>query len=178
MMRRLRSLRRDQHGASALEFALIAPMFIIGFFGLVETGQVILAGRRTSHAANVLGDLIAQKTSVASADFTDCFAAGGQMIIPMSSTNLQMKVTSVTQQSNGKATVDWSQASGMSADTKGATYTPPAGMLTNTGDSVIVATANYTLLQATSYVLANNFAFNRVSYAKPRSGTQVTCPTC
>lgn len=177
-MRRLRSLRRDQHGASALEFALIAPMFIIGFFGLVETGQVILAGRRTSHAANVLGDLIAQKTSVVTADVTDSFAAGAQMIIPMSSTNLKMKVSSVTRQSNGTATVDWSLGSGMSADAKGAAYAAPTGMLTNTGDSVIVATATYTLLQASSYVLANGVAFRRVSYAKPRSGSQVTCTSC
>ena len=178
MMRRLRSLRRDQHGASALEFAMIAPMFIIGFFGLVETGQVILAGRRTSHAANVLGDLVAQKASVVPADLTDSFAAGAQMIVPMASANLKMKVTSVTRQSNGAATVDWSQGFGLSADTKGATYAAPANMLTNTGDSVIVATANYTLLQATNYVLLNNIAFNRVSYARPRSGSQVTCSGC
>ena len=178
LMRRLRALRRDQRGTSALELALLAPVFLIGFFGLVETGQVVLAGRRTGHAANVLGDLIAQKTTVASGDITDCFAAGAQMVMPMPTANLKMKITSVTLQSNGKATVDWSQVSGLTADTKGATYTVPTGMLTNTGDSVIVATANYTLFQATNYVLVNNMAFNRVSYAKPRNGSQVTCPTC
>ena len=178
LMRRVRSLRRDQHGASALEFALLAPMFIIGFFGLVETGQVILAGRRTGHAASVLGDLIAQKQSVTPSDVTDSFAAGAQMIIPMSSSNLKMKVTSVTLQSSGKTTVDWSQGQGIAADTKGATYAPPAGMLTNTGDSVIIATATYTLLQASNFVLANNVAYKRVSYAKPRSGSQVACPNC
>ena len=178
LMRHARSLRRDQRGASALEFALLAPMFLIGFFGMVETGQVILAGRRTSHAASVLGDLIAQKSTVASGDFTDSFAAGAQMVLPMSGANLTMKVTSVTLQSNGKAIVDWSKGSNMAADTKGAAYAPPAGMLTSTGDSVIVGTANYTLLQATSYLLANNVAYSRVSYAKPRNGSQVTCPTC
>ena len=178
-MRRVRALRRDQDGASALEFALLAPMFLIAFFGLVETGQLILAARRTGHAADVLGDLIAQKSSVVSSDFTDSFAAGSQMIMPMPTTKLKMKVTSVTLQSNGTATVDWSQVSGgYIADTKGATYNPPAGMLVNTGDSVIVSSANYTLLQATSYVLSNNKGITRVSYAKPRNGSQVTCSSC
>ena len=178
-MRRLRALRRDQDGNSALEFALLAPMFMIAFFGLVETGQVILAARRTTHAADVLGDLIAQKSSVVTADFTDSFAAGSQVIMPMSPTNLKMKVTSVTMQSNGTATVDWSQVQGgYVADTKGATFNAPAGMLVNTGDSVIVSTANYVLLQATARVLGNNASFTRVSYAKPRNGSQVTCSTC
>ena len=174
-LRRLRSLRRDQHGASALEFALIAPLFILGFFGLVETGQVILAGRRTEHAAAVLGDLIAQKASVDSAAVSDSFAAGAQMMIPMPTAKLKMKVTSVTQQSNGAATVDWSQVQGLTADTKGATYAMPAGMLTNTGDSVIIATSSYSLLQVTNYVLANNITFKLVSYSKPRASTQVAC---
>ena len=57
-------------------------------------------------------------------------------------------------------------------------YTPPAGMLTNTGDSMIVATANYTLVQASNYVITHNLSFTRVSYAKPRDGSQVTCSTC
>ena len=178
-MRRLRSLRRDQAGASALEFALIAPMFIICFFGLVETGQVILAGRRTGHAANVLGDLIAQQPSVSSSDVADSFAAGAQMITPLATSKLKMKVTSVTLQSNGKATVDWSRPyNGMTADTAGAVYPAPTGMLTNTGDSLVVATATYTLLQASNFVLANNVAYKRVAYAKPRSGSQVACDNC
>ena len=178
LMRRLRLLRRDQQGASALEFALLAPMFLIGFFGLVETGQVILAGRRTQHAASVLSDLIAQKTTVVSGDISDSFAAGAQMVMPMPTTNLKMKVTSVTQQSNGTATVDWSKGSGLATDTVGATYTAPAGMLSNTGDSVVVSTATYTLQQGTNYVLTNNFSFKRVSYSKPRASTQVTCSNC
>ena len=177
-LRRLRTLRRDARGTSALEFAIITPMMIILFCGLVETGQVVLAARRTSHAASTLSDLVAQQPSVSTSSLADCFSAGSQMLTPFDQTKLTMKVTSVTLQSNGKSTVDWSQASGMTADTRGAVYTPPASMLTNTGDSVIVATAIYTLVQASSDVLANNVGFTRVSYAKPRNGSQVTCSNC
>lgn len=176
---RLRRLRSDVRGVSALEFALVAPMFIVMFMGMVETGQVILASRRTSHAASVLGDLIAQKQTVAAGDISDSFAAGAQMIAPMSTSALSMKVTSVTLQSSGKAVVDWSRSyNGMAADTKGAVYTPPANLLTNTGDSVIIATSNYPLTSVSHYVLANSFSFTRKSYNKPRSGSTVTCSSC
>lgn len=177
--RKLGALRRDERGVSALEFALVAPMFILIFFGLIETGQVLTAARRTGHAANVLSDLIAQKGTVVVADVTDSFAAGVQMVAPMSVAGLKMKVTSVTMQSNGKATVDWSRSyNGLTADTKGAVAAVPANLVTATGESVVVATATYSLAQVSKYVLVGPFTFNRVSYAKPRSGTQVTCPTC
>ena len=156
MIRRLAALgdwRHEEGGASALEFALVAPMMIILFFGLVETGQAVLAGRRTSHAASTVGDLVAQKATVSGADTTDSFAAGVQMMAPLPTSTLAMRVTSVTLQSNGNATVDWSDVKGLTPDTKGAVYAVPSGMLTATGDSVIVSTATYTLNQASNFVL-------------------------
>ncbi len=174
---RLRSLRGDVRGTSAIEFAILAPLMILVFFGLVEVGQVVLASRRTAHAASTISDLVAQQSSVSTSATTDDFAAAQQVMTPMSPTSLQMKVTSVTLQSNGTVTVDWSDVppgGGLAADIKGATYPAPAGMLTNTGDSMIVGTAIYTLTQASSFVLANGISFKRVSYAKPRAGGQVT----
>lgn len=168
-----RSFRADERGTSALEFALLAPMMLVVFFGMVETGQAVLAGRRTSHAASTVSDLVAQQQSVSTAAVQDDFAAGVQMMAPLPTGSLKMRVTSVTQQSNGSATVDWSQSGGLAADTKGATYTPPAGMLTNTGDSLIVATATYTLVQASRYVLRSDINYTRVTYSKPRNGAQV-----
>ena len=173
-LRGARGWRSDAQGTSALEFALLAPMMLVVFFGLVETGQAVLAGRRTGHAASTVGDLVAQKSAVSSSDTTDSFAAGAQMMAPLPTASLKMKVTSVTLQSNGAATVDWSDASGLAADTKGAPYAAPAGMLTSTGDSVIVSTATYTLTQVSSFVLRNGVTYSRVTYSKPRDGTQVT----
>lgn len=174
LLSRVRALRSAEGGASALEFALIAPMFIITFFGLVEVGQAMIAGRRTSHAASTVGDLVAQQATVSTAGMSDNFAAGVQMMAPLPTSSLKMRVTSVTQQSNGKATVDWSEPYGMAADTKGAVYSVPAGMLTATGDSVVISTATYTLTQASAYVIGNGINYVRVTYAKPRNGSQVT----
>lgn len=174
---RLRTWRRHEGGASALEFALIAPMMIVVFFGLVETGQAVLAGRRTGHAASTVGDLVAQKAIVSNTDTADSFAAGAQMMAPLPTSTLAMRVTSVTLQSNGNATVDWSDVKGLTPDTKGATYAVPTGMLTATGDSVVVSTATYTLNQASNFVLGNGISYSRVTYSKPRNGSQVAHST-
>ena len=172
-LRRTRGWSADARGSAALEFALIAPMMIAIFFGLVEVGQAVLAGRRTSHAASTVGDLIAQKQTVSGTDTADCFAAGVQMMAPLPTASLKMKVTSVTQQSNGKYTVDWSDTAGLPADTVGAVYAVPAGLLSSTGDSVIVTSAKYVLTQASNFVIPNGINYSRVTYSKPRDGTKV-----
>lgn len=175
---RLRRLAGDERGASALEFALVMPMMFAVFFGLVETGNAVMACRRVGHSAASLSDLVAQQSTTSTSALTDVFAAGGQMMAPLDTTSLKMKLTSVTRGSDGKITVDWSRGSGLTADSKGAVYPMPANMLTNTGDSAIIGTAQYTLVQATKYVLTNDLNYSSVSYAKPRNGSQVTCSNC
>ncbi len=174
----LRRLRHDQAGASALEFALLAPVLIGCFCGLVETGQVLVGDRRTSHACNALGDLVGQKGSVTTADLKDSFDAARAVMRPLDSGPLKLKVTSVTMGVDLKPRVDWSRGDGLGADTKGAVYTDaPAGLLTSAGDTVIVGKAHYTLVQASQVVITTDFGFDKVAYVHPRNG-QVACSTC
>ena len=171
---RLRGFLRDRRGASALEFALIAPMMIVVFMGLVETSNVVIAGRRSQHAANALGDLVAQESKITNSDMADTFSAAQAMIAPLSTTSLKMKITCVALDSKGKTIVQWSDPQGLPADVEGATYTGlPAGLLSTTGDSACIATAKYTLVQISKQVIGSDIAYTRVSYAKPRYNTVI-----
>lgn len=173
-----RRLRRDQAGASALEFAILAPVLIGCFCGLVETGQVLVGDRRTSHACNALGDLVAQKASVTTADVKDSFDAARAVMRPLDSGPLKMKVTSVTMGIDLQPRVDWSRGDGLAADVKGAVYTgAPPDLLTLPGDTVVVGKAHYTLVQASQVVITTDFGFDKVAYVHPRNG-KVICPTC
>lgn len=42
-MKRLRSLRRDQHGIAAVEFALVAPILIVLIWGIFQIGLLFQA---------------------------------------------------------------------------------------------------------------------------------------
>lgn len=172
---RLRRLRRDERGASALEFALIAPVMILLFMGTVEAGQVVVAGRRTGHAASALADLVSQGGTapgqVSDADMSDSFAAAVAMMRPMSGTPLKMKATSVTYDANRLPKVDWSDGYGLTADTAGATFSGlPAGLLVDPGDTVVVVKAQYTLIQASKVVIKTDIGYTRSAYLKPRNG--------
>lgn len=167
----LARLRRDRRGASAIEFAIIAPVMIACWFGLVETGAAITAGRRTNHAAAALADLVAQKSQMSAADVDDSFQAATQMMNPMDTAPLKLKVTSVTRDASGRNLVDWSEGKGLTKDTPGAVVSDiPAGVLVDPGDSVVVGRAEYAFKPASAQVVAVGLTYKDVSYMKPRTG--------
>ena len=180
-LRRLwRAFRRDRRGVSALEFALIAPMALMGYLGMSELSSAMMVQRRTSHSASALGDLATQYQTLTLSNVSDIFAASSIVMQPFPTTTLQLRLTSITLQSTGKATVDWSQAQGgLTAYTKAAVMSGlPAGLLVNTGDSVVMSEAKYVYTSPVSYLLPSAFNFSDSFYLSPRYGATIACSTC
>ena len=53
-----------KRGIAAIEFAFVAPIMIIFYFGMSEIALAITADRQISHTASVVGDLTTQVASV------------------------------------------------------------------------------------------------------------------
>ena len=87
----LRRFRQDQSGVSAVEFALLAPIMIALYFGMVEVCQAYMAQKRMSHVTSMVADLTAQAQSVTRNDLTDIFNIGNQIMEPFSPTPLQTR---------------------------------------------------------------------------------------
>lgn len=180
-----RRFRRDDRGVSAVEFALIAPFMILLYFGLVELCQALIAERKTNHVASSVGDLVAQSESVTKASgstgptsLPDIYSIGTAVMAPFDTSTLQMRVTSVTADANGKPLVDWSNSYGgySPAIQKGAVVTLP--MTLTAGSSIIMADAKYKYTSAIGYVLPKVQNFSETFYLRPRRSDQVTCADC
>ena len=65
---RLRHFGRDKRGASAIEFALLAPLMIGLYIGCVEISEGIAAYRKVTLTAGALANLAAQVTTISPAD--------------------------------------------------------------------------------------------------------------
>ncbi|HEY0437808.1 MAG TPA: TadE/TadG family type IV pilus assembly protein, partial [Phenylobacterium sp.] len=172
---------RDRRGVSALEFALIAPVLILIYFGMAELSQGLMAERRVSHAASAMGDLIAQYDSanspVKDADSAAVFAAAKAILSPFPTTALELRVTSIVMKapaSGGapQAVVDWSDPSvpggSLPKLAKDTPMTVDPNLLSAVGDSVILAEAKYKYISPVGYVLPNGLAFTETFYEKPR----------
>jgi Flp pilus assembly protein TadG len=172
MSRKTTSLARlpqDKRGVSALEFAFIAPVMILAYFGLAELCGAMLAERKASHAASAIGDLVAQASVIHDSDMSNIFAVGAIVMEPDSSATLGMRVTSVQAGATATATtVGWSSASGtLAANTVGASIAIPANMVA-ANQSIIRSDVTYTYNVPVAYLLPSAFTYNYTFYLRPR----------
>lgn len=169
----LRKLGRDRRGVSAVEFALIAPAMIACYFGMAEITQALLAERKAAHAASAIGDLVAQSSSVSTADITDIFAIASTIMQPYSTRSLQMRVSSLTADAGGTPKVDWSSGSGMAALATGATVTGVPTGVVSAGQSVVMSEVTYSYDSPVDVMMPNAVTFNRKFYLRPRKSEKV-----
>lgn len=175
------AFRLDRRGVSAIEFAIIAPVVIIAYFGMSELSLALMSQRRVSHASSALGDLTSQFKTLQMSDVNNIFAASSLIMQPFSTTTLQLRLTSITLQSNGKATVDWSEAqgTGLTKYPIGTVITDPTvtSLLTQSS-SIILSEAKYTFTSPVQYALPASLPFSETFYLTPRYGSTITCSTC
>ncbi len=161
---------RSRRGATAVEFALIAPVLIVMYCGMAELTSAMMAQRRLSNITSAIGDLVAQGTQTGPLKIADVFKIGNTIMAPYPTTGLTMCVASVSSDANGKDTVSWSQASGtMSACPAAAAVltTVPVGVLP-ASQTVIMAKATYVYASPIKLVLPSSITFTRTYYLRPR----------
>lgn len=173
----LKRFARDTRAVAAIEFAFVAPVLIIMYFGLAELTQAMIAQRRVNHSGSAVGDLVAQSSSVSPSDISDIFTVGQAIVAPFPTGPLEMRVSSVTADASNKSTVDWSEGSGMTALAKGSTITMPANAI-SANQSLIVSEVQYTFTSPVNYFITSPINFTNTFYLRPRISNQVVCPLC
>jgi len=177
MRRRVKSLARDTRGVAAVEFALLAPLMLVLYFGMVEFCQGYMAQKRADHVASMVADLTAQESDVTKAELTDYFAIGDLIMKPFSSATLKQRVSSVTRISSTTYRIDWSQTKGMTQTLQPTQTGIPANLLAN-GESVIIGESFYTYDSVFRSFLPKPITFERRTYLRPRTVDLVTCSDC
>jgi Flp pilus assembly protein TadG len=165
---------RDHRGAAAVEFAFVAPLMILLYYGIAELTQGMMADRRTSHVASIIGDLVAQDTQVNQTEINDVFNVGRAVIAPFPTAALSMRITSVRADAGGTPRVIWSTASGSMSTlgAGGAVSGVPVGLLA-ANESVIMAEASYVYTSALKKVMPAPITLSQKYYLKPRKGSEV-----
>jgi Flp pilus assembly protein TadG len=171
MLKRAISYLCDRKGLAAVEFALIAPVMALMFFGAVELSSALDCKSRVARVSSTVADLVAQSTAVSTADTTNIFNAANAILYPYAASNAKIVVTSLVADSNGTVTVGWSDAQNTSTRTS-----PPASIPTGilpASSSVIYAEVTYSFTPAISYFLGT-VDLTDSFYSKPRRSVKVT----
>ncbi len=168
-----RTALTNTRGTAAMEFALLLPLMISLFLGCFEIFEVIDADIKLDSAARAMANLVAQESSVAASDLSDICTGGQLVMIPFAASPLSAAIVSVT--NTGTVAVAWQDTScGNATALSSSATTLAAGLVPNTGDSVIVVRANYAYASPISYVLPAKFTLSQVAYARPRNVAAVT----
>ena len=180
-----RLFANDRRGVSAVEFALVAPLMITLYIGLVEITEGTAIDRQVTQTARAMGDLTSQANLSANYDInstqlSNILAAATAMMYPNSTTSLQVTITGINIAANGTATVLWSGANANAAAlTKGQTLTVPSGLKTaNTASQLIWAKVTWPYTPNLGYTITGTINLTDQFYVVPRQATTITCSGC
>jgi Flp pilus assembly protein TadG len=173
--------RRDRRGVSAVEFAMLLPLMVALYLGGVEISAAVAIDRKVTLVARSLADLVAQATNVTSTDITNILGAATTIVQPYDDTKLKITVSSVKIDSQGNATISWSDTKNGTARAVGSTVTLPTALNTPS-TSLIWAESQYAYTPTIGYVITGTRNLNDQIYMRPRlsdcvlrAGVQTTC---
>lgn len=167
LSRRMSTLRRDQRGVSAVEFAMILPLMVTLYFGTVEVSNGVAIQRKVTLIARTVADLASQVTSISNNDMNNILAAGGAVASPYGTNPLKVTVTAVNVDAKGVATVAWSDTfNGTKRGTNTGVTLPPALNIPNT--QVIWSEVSYTYAPGVGYVMTGPINLADQMYMRPR----------
>jgi Flp pilus assembly protein TadG len=171
----------DVGGAAAVEFALILPVLCLLYAVGFEICQAATVNRKLTDTTVQLANLLSQYTKVAKSDVSTIMNASSQTMTPFPNSSLALKVSEVSIDNNGHASVTWSEAYLNGVPFQGtaltAPPTAPASFATPNSSYVLVQSSYvYTPVVAGTWLPA--LTFTDQSFMLPRDSASIPCTDC
>ena len=164
-------LCRDRRGIAAVEFALTLPFVVFLYLSSVEVAEAISIQRMVGLCATTIANIATQYQVISiSQTLPDIFNASTSVLTPYPSANALVRLSYITVNSSGVATVAWSQAKNGTALTIGQVVTLPTALdVANT--AVIFGETNYAFNPLYDYINFGTYNLYSSVYMYPRSPT-------
>ncbi|MBX9776261.1 MAG: pilus assembly protein [Xanthobacteraceae bacterium] len=164
---RITSLRRDQRGVSAVEFAMVLPLMLTLYLGAVEISQGVAIHRKVTLTARTVADLGSQVTSINNADMANVLKAAEAVIAPFAPGQLKVTVSAVNIDANGIAKVAWSDTLNGTARAVNSTVSLPTAL--NVPNSQLIwSEVHYFYTPTIGYVVTGSLNLFDEIYMRPR----------
>lgn len=177
---------RDRRGLAAVEFAFIVPLMLTLMFGTIEISSAVAVDRKVTLAARTISDLVSQGPQVTSADLKNYFGLGAVIIAPytVTSATLTQKISAVSIDVNGKATVVWSYSGSVTNGTAtvGTSDSKPGDVVTSLIPTALIvpntqliwSVVTYTYSPIVKYVVNADIPLSDQCFTRPRQSDTVT----
>ena len=115
--------KRDNEGVAAIEFAIIAPLLILLFFGTMEVSTAVAVNRKVSRVSSTIADLVTQSQELSADDVDDIMRSAAFVMEPYD--HAVEIVVSQIEIEDGQARVSDSRAHNATALSAGTIYQVP-----------------------------------------------------
>lgn len=166
-LRDLRSFSCAEDGVSAVEFALVLPIMVALYLGGVELTHGVTIDRKVTAMTSAAADLVSQAAKIENAEMDGIFDAAAAILQPYSENNSKLIISSVRVDSNGAATIVWSDAHNTSAHGVGSSVTLPEG-ITENNTTIIMAEGRYTYTPQFGTAFTGDLVLTDTFYLRPR----------
>jgi Flp pilus assembly protein TadG len=169
----------DRSGIAATEFAVIVPIMLVMFFGMVEFSSGVAVDRKVTLMARTMSDLVSRSKKVDDTAMTNFFAATNAIMTPYSSTPARTTITEVyIDPATGGARAQWSNASnGATARAAGSPVTVPDNLIARDPVTKAILPNQYLIFSEVSYLYTPTIGYvmatagvtlRDVAYTRPR----------
>jgi Flp pilus assembly protein TadG len=179
----IRAFRGDRRGVGAVEFALVAPVLIILYIGSLEISVAMSVNKKIARASSTVADLVTQQSSVDKTFLATMVNVTQSVISPFKTTGLGVKITGITIDAAGKATVAWSWKQGGSEPyaKKSAVTIPSQLQIPSTFLIRSEVQMDYELLlvmPGLSDMKSKQITMSKTYHLRQRIGDPITCGNC
>ncbi|MDJ0920232.1 MAG: pilus assembly protein [Henriciella sp.] len=169
--RKIRGFLRANDGVSAVEFALIAPVMMLFYFGSIEVSFMMTLDRKVTSASATLGDLTARAASVNNAELNDIFEATRMVFEPYPIADARMRISSL-KEDNGAVKVAWSDGRNLTPYPAGQAITIPPDLISKNG-TLIYAEIEYDYESFLGYFFTEKKTLTDEFYLRPRRVNEI-----
>ena len=182
--RTLEPFKRDASGGAAVEFAIIAPVMLLIFFGAAEVSQGVAAHRKMTLAARTISDLVARTGDIDQNELKNVFTASTYILRPFDLTDFKATVSAIGISSQGVPSVVWkvklswsANAASLEKSSDQTVGTVPQDLRV-AGTQLIKSDVTYPYKPASAFFI-KIISMSSTFFARPRRDTGiVTCKTC
>jgi TadE-like protein len=168
----IRFWRRSDRGVTLVEFALVLPILVILFIGLVEFTQAFIVWRKLTTAATAVSDLVSQEASVNCSYLDDVKQVANEIMKPYNAPK-SLVIMSVVKDAANNQTIAWSYPAGATS-----IALPQAGAgILSASSSLIVTEAVYDFTPTIGHFLGS-FQIKESAYFRPRLTASVAKTGC
>ena len=172
-LRSVRHFGRDGRGASAIEFALLAPLMLGLYIGCVEISEGVAADRKVTLTAGALANLTSQVTTLTTGDMTNILNASTAIMTPYTGA-VSAKISCLKIDATGVAKVAWgASTTGVTARADGEVVTIPLNLAVP-NSYLVFSEVSYQYIPVTgfspgfSHISASGITLSDVMYMAPR----------